>query len=319
MTNKENLYWAVYKNLENELLQLSNEIHFDDYQLGVYSVKICDLLLRTSVEIEAISKELYYENGGPVTYRSDGKTERPPYFDSECMAFLEPLWKLSKKQVAISATTFYFEETQNRVLFPLDKVYRRGKCKWNKAYQSVKHNRTLDITEKKRGKSPQGNLENLIAAMASLYILNVFCQNKSFSLNKTQKIPDEQLGSKIFTVKTEVCNPKYPDNEHIPDESATYIIRPTSESYRAYYRQKHICFCKQCEKICKAGYEPPKNEEGEEIGIEYDKLYQLALDFGGTDLLSEIISMEKPSSKKYDDLIHEAMLNKGKFPKIKNN
>ena len=37
-----NLYWAVYKNLEREVLELANIIHFDDDQLKVYSIKISE-------------------------------------------------------------------------------------------------------------------------------------------------------------------------------------------------------------------------------------------------------------------------------------
>ena len=52
------LYWQVFKNIEREFLQLADVIHIDDKQLGVYSMKIADLLIRTVIEIEAISKEL---------------------------------------------------------------------------------------------------------------------------------------------------------------------------------------------------------------------------------------------------------------------
>ena len=47
---KNNLYWNVYKSLERELLALAEIIHIDDKQLDVYSMKIADLLIRTSGE-----------------------------------------------------------------------------------------------------------------------------------------------------------------------------------------------------------------------------------------------------------------------------
>lgn len=56
-----NLYWPVYKNIEREIVELSNQVHFDDSQLTVYSVKISELLIRCVVEIEAIAKELYFK------------------------------------------------------------------------------------------------------------------------------------------------------------------------------------------------------------------------------------------------------------------
>lgn len=87
-----NLYWPVYKNLEREVIQLSNQIHFDDNQLSIYSVKIVELLIRCSVEIEAISKELFLTNGGVEP--QDGNL----YFDTDCIAYIENKWLLSKKK-----------------------------------------------------------------------------------------------------------------------------------------------------------------------------------------------------------------------------
>ena len=60
MNNMINLYWPIYKNLEREFIELSNWIHIDDNQLSIYSVKISELLIRCSVEIESISKDLYF-------------------------------------------------------------------------------------------------------------------------------------------------------------------------------------------------------------------------------------------------------------------
>jgi hypothetical protein len=59
-----NLYWSIYKNLERDVIDLSNHIHFNDEQLAVYSTKIAELLIRCSIEIESISKDLYENEGG---------------------------------------------------------------------------------------------------------------------------------------------------------------------------------------------------------------------------------------------------------------
>ena len=63
-----NSYWPVYKNLEEETLQLTKYINFDDNQMRVYSMHIADLIMRIVVEIESISKELYKANGGPDVF-----------------------------------------------------------------------------------------------------------------------------------------------------------------------------------------------------------------------------------------------------------
>jgi hypothetical protein len=57
-------FWNAYKRLEKEVLQLSENIHFSDDQLNVYSSRIGDLLVRTVIEVESLAKVLYFANGG---------------------------------------------------------------------------------------------------------------------------------------------------------------------------------------------------------------------------------------------------------------
>lgn len=116
-----NLYWNVYRGLERELLELADVIHIDDRQLEVYSVKIAELLLRTSVEIEAISKELYFREGG--TKMQEGSDL---YFDTDCLALLESKWLLSKKVVIVSSPSLYLTNEDNLTLTPLSKASKRG-------------------------------------------------------------------------------------------------------------------------------------------------------------------------------------------------
>ena len=55
-------------------MELTNFIHIDDDQLGIYSMHIADLIVRWVVEIEAISKELYKILGGNMSpVDKDGK------------------------------------------------------------------------------------------------------------------------------------------------------------------------------------------------------------------------------------------------------
>ena len=82
--NSYNLYWPVYQNLEDEFLNITHFIHFDDNQLNIYSEKFVDLLLRIWVEIESISKQLYIDNGGDIITPESGM-----YFDTICIDYLE--------------------------------------------------------------------------------------------------------------------------------------------------------------------------------------------------------------------------------------
>lgn len=77
---KSEIFWQTYLNLERELLELSRYVYITDHrlinagtdvkeencpsQLETFSPHIADLLIRTCIEIEALSKELYFELGG---------------------------------------------------------------------------------------------------------------------------------------------------------------------------------------------------------------------------------------------------------------
>lgn len=226
----KNFYWAVYKNLEKELIELSNLIHIDDKQLDIYSIKIAELLLRTSVEIESISKALYFENGGSKP--DDNKL----YFDTDCLDLLETKWKLSKKQVQISAPNFYFTLPENQVLTPLKEANKRGASSsdWQKAYQAIKHNRVTSL--------PKANLKHLIRAMAALYLLNIYYNDNYYLLEKDSSGVnfDRNIGSTIFSIKlhTNISisdGINYLKNNDF-DES-TYLLKPTDETRNAVQKE----------------------------------------------------------------------------------
>ena len=77
---KSDIFWQTYLSLEKEFINVSNFIFITDEitthehgkeitqpcnsQLETFSPYIADLLIRCCVQIEAISKELYYDNGG---------------------------------------------------------------------------------------------------------------------------------------------------------------------------------------------------------------------------------------------------------------
>ena len=163
-----NLYWPVYKNLEHDVLTLTQFIHFSDDQLKTYSMHIADLIVRCAVEIESISKELYCLNGGNMAPIDRNGNTRDLFFDTDCIDYLEQRWKLSKKQITVSGVGFYLSDEKNRVLMPLKKANKRGSsgCKWKQAYQAVKHNRNQSLKK--------ATIENLISALGALFILNKY-------------------------------------------------------------------------------------------------------------------------------------------------
>lgn len=223
--NTTNLFWPVFKNIEKEIISLSNDIHFDDKQLSIYSVKIAELLLRCVVEIEAISKAMYLSNGGTKT---DGKDL---FFDTDCIALLETNWLLSKKQVIVSSANFYFQSDENKILYPLHKAHKRGTsgADWARAYQAVKHNRVENLDK--------ANLKHLIRAAAALFLLNLYYRDDVFELGKENKNNFTHSFSDIFDVKVHECPILSDINStyiHIDDlEKSVYLITLTDD-----YRKK---------------------------------------------------------------------------------
>lgn len=170
-----NLYWPVYQNIENEVIELSKVIHFSDDQLCVYSVRMADLIVRCVVEIEALSKELYKKLGGNMEPTDINGKKRDLYFDTDCFALINQKWNLDKKVVTIISPTMYFEK--NKRLIPLHKSQKRGRsgAKWNKAYQALKHDRYSSLKK-------HGTIDNLLYALGALYILNIYYADDNFDV-----------------------------------------------------------------------------------------------------------------------------------------
>ena len=184
------LYWQVYKNLEREFQTLADTIYINDKQQEVYSMRIADLLIRTVIEIEALSKELYLLNGGDAKMADDDM-----YFDTVCIKHLNELWNLDTKVVIVVSPDIYFEEETNRVLHPLHNAHKRGKCDWKKAYQDVKHNRVKKLE--------RGNIKHLLHGLAALYVLNLYYRDEQvIKLKELEKNGvDASFGSNLFSVK----------------------------------------------------------------------------------------------------------------------
>ena len=303
-----NIFWNIYKNIERELIEISNIIHIDDNQLSVYSPKITELLIRTVVEVEAISKELYFKNGG------DKANDNQLFFDTDCIDFLDNKWLLSKKKVIVSAPNFYFSDEDNRVLTPLKKANKRGSSssKWLIAYQAVKHNRNNSLSK--------GNLKNLIGALAGLYVLNIYYKDLEFLLGRDYNGTnfDSSLGSSLFSVKVHtnehvefsVDNRLYKKN--INYDECIYIIEPTQKAKNIFldFAQKYFeeILQRKLETLDRILISRKENMTDEEIisiteEIREDKSIEQKI-------LKENVSS---LSKIYNDMTYQAVINKQQF------
>lgn len=232
---RKDIFWQTYLNLEKEAIELSKYIYFTDEtlsnengtivskscnsQLATFSPYIADLLVRCCVEIEAITKELYYNNGGPKV-RGDSSI----HFDEDCLKLIDIKWKTHLKTVMIVAPFFNFTKEENRILKPLREAHKRQGTYWNRAYQAVKHDRYTSLS--------RGNVKAFLLALAALYLLNLYYRNDSWitSYNNISKY-DYSMGSSIFSISPPVAKTLWYGNEAIVSESP-YVVSYKDEAYQ---------------------------------------------------------------------------------------
>lgn len=231
--NKSDIFWQTYLNLEKEVLEVSKYIHFTDTkithkgeepcntQLETFSPFIADLLVRCCIQIESIAKELYFENGG------EKPRDKKPYFDRDCLKFINDKWNTDNKIVMVVSPLFYFTKEENKTLTPLQKAYEKG-IDWTEAYQAVKHDRFSSLYK--------GNVKALIGALAALYLLNIYYKNLRLEtdLDDMGNISDIDFnfGSSIFSVKRPIISTELFQNNHHPIFSESpFVVKYKNEFY----------------------------------------------------------------------------------------
>lgn len=304
-----NLYWPIYKNLEKEVLKLADYVHFADDQVNIYSSYIADLIIRSAAEIEALSKELYYM----VVANINDKAVKDLYFDTDCLNLLEEKWKLSKKQITISAINFYFTDSKRKVLSPLYKANKRGTSgsRWKQAYQALKHDRKNSLKK--------GTIENLLHIMGALYILNLYYRAERTDIGRiylSDHTFDTRVGSDIFSVfcyratgltmsenLDDSCITPYPDNDL---DKAIYVIKYDEKSFEAIHKN----FCLDLQDRKQRFSESVEIANFLQNNPEYrDKsIHEICMAAGGRSLFLRIISFEHARSEKTGRM--EAMINK---------
>ena len=232
---KSDIFWQTYLNLEKEAIELSKYIFFTDEiqvnyngnivsrscttQLETFSPYIADLLVRCCVQIESISKELYFDNGG-----TKARGDKNIYFDEDCLKLIDMKWQTHNKIVMVVAPFFNLTKDENRILKPLKNAHKRQGTSWEKAYQAVKHDRYSSLQN--------GNVKAFLHALAALYLLNLYYRNDSW-VTKYQDISklDYSLGSSIFMVKPPVAELLWYGNKPIISESP-YIVTYQDTAYK---------------------------------------------------------------------------------------
>lgn len=208
----KNIYLPVYEKLENELIDLSSYIHFTDDNLDVYSLKIADLIIRCSIEIESLIHSLFY--------REEGKNLE---YIGEELQFLNKKYDLENKIVKVYSGNFNFSKKEVICFKPFDYKYKSEEDYYS-TYNALKHNRGKNISKAK--------LYTLIRVYGALFILNMYYNLPSFSLGKSASIFrfDTKQYSKIFNFY--VC--EYEDklmfeNEDIPIQNQECLMKVIKE------------------------------------------------------------------------------------------
>lgn len=224
-TYMTNFYWPIYKNIESEFNKLMFDIHIDDNQLGVYSTRISDLILRVVTEIESLSKELYTINDGIPPKSGFLK------YDEDCLKYLDKVYNLTEKNVNIISINCYLSDGK-KVLKPFAKNTPRLNKKltysWNHAYQSIKHNRAENIK--------QGCIGNFFDALAALFLLNICYKDNVYKFSNSDDIDlDLSQGSEIFSILFHIGSglPK-PDGTFLKNDQfyqSTYHLKVTDASF----------------------------------------------------------------------------------------
>lgn len=174
------VYFPVYKSIEEEVLKLATSIHFTDEQINVYSLKIADLILRASIELESLAKDIYRN-----------EVKREPSSPGECINWLEENRKISKKSLSVVSQYFYFDTSFSPNFCPFN--YKNDSDDdYYAQYNAIKHDRVKNL-----GKA---NINTLIRVLGALFILNVYYKDLKVSLNDdyTGEKFDRSGGSEIF-------------------------------------------------------------------------------------------------------------------------
>lgn len=150
-------YWSTYKRIEQEIIELSYSISFDDSQINVYSNQILDLIIRISTNIESLYEDIYRDEFGKT------EPEIGPMIKK-----LGEVFSLEDKVIYISNENFHFHNELKEIR-PF-KYKKKDKDDFYSIYNALKHNRSANLRK--------ANIYTLLRELAALYTLCVIFDDK---------------------------------------------------------------------------------------------------------------------------------------------
>lgn len=237
------IYSPVYYKLEKEVINLSNYIFFEDNQKDVYSLEIADLIMRCSVEIESLAKDIYREN-----------EKKEPSSPGECFRWMDQHWQISNKEITVISPHFHINCLNIFEPFNYDKDSPED---YYSIYNSIKHDRVKNLDK--------ATVYCLIRALGALYVLNVYYNAERVNLGEDthgQKF-DRTLGSQIFAFSIAPS----PDNILLTSEKD---IDPQKCIYKVIRKESEYAF----KILYKNMFDEIKSSRMLMINAEFQKLIQ---------------------------------------------
>ncbi|MDP8584126.1 hypothetical protein [Enterococcus lactis] len=168
-----NFYWKYYLHLENEFINTTNFVMLDKNNFKTFSIEYQKLLLAIGSECEILFKEL-------CGFDSDDGSKNINSFKAEIAS--SNLMGLDNNVRIMGAVTL-------DVLEPFGEEWPKETPKWWRRYNNVKHGRSMNYKE--------ANLENVLNALASLYLLEEYLHKKVILEGEVDFISPE---SNLFTL-----------------------------------------------------------------------------------------------------------------------
>lgn len=178
---KERLFFQIYQNLEKEILDMTDYIHFSEKNLNVYSIKLANFILRANVECESLLKELYKKT---EHFKKLSPKEQQKALEKNTYREVNKVYNLDKKTIYIASEIFYFQDKYSEPFIPFK--YEKNNKDSYKIYNAIKHDKVNNLEK--------ADLETAINLLGTLFVLNLY-----FYPGLIYKKQDES--SKIFRVR----------------------------------------------------------------------------------------------------------------------
>ncbi len=230
-------YWSTYKRIEQEVLELSHSICFDDVQLNVYSNEILDLVIRICTNIESLYEDIY---------RDEFSKTEPKI--GPMITKLNDIFSLEDKVIYISNDNFRFHKEMKEIR-PF-KYKAKSKDDFYSTYNALKHNRSANIKK--------ATIYTLLRSLAAFYTLCVIFDDKWTPLQNSI------YGSKTpytFTYNSEIFSAKVYDKQLVYAEQSIIFLAMKIDTTNKSNKSCVADMLSQCEKNLRIKFREQKPKE----------------------------------------------------------